>query len=112
MIYTCSKCINDHLVDIWSYSWTTDNDEQAEEAKENFQLADNEIKLIIDWVDEKHNENKLGWNNVFADLDMAIEYKGKFFSHLNDIKVFALYFNESERGYILDEFRAQSGMPQ
>lgn len=108
MIHTCSKCINDHLVNIWSYSWTTDNDEQAEEAKENFQLSNKEIDLIRTWVDKNHNEHKLGWVNVFTDLETALEYKTMFFSHLDDIKIFALYFNERERADLLDEFKPQS----
>ena len=29
---------------------------------------------------------------------------------MNDIKVFALYFNETEREYILDEYKPQPGM--
>lgn len=110
MIYTCSNCINDHLVDVWSYTWATGNDERAVEAKEIFQLSEDQIGLIRDWVDEKHNESKLGWINVFADLDAAMEYKQRFFSHLNDIKVFALYFNEAEREYILDEYKPRPGM--
>ena len=107
IIYTCSECINDNLVDAWSYNWAMGGDKQAKEAKENFQLSDSQINSIRTWVDNKHNENKLGWINVFTDLETAFEYKSNFFSHLNDIKVMALCFDESERADFLDKFRHQ-----
>ena len=108
IIYTCSDCINDNLVDAWSYSWTVDNDKQALEAKENFQLSDTQINSIRTWVDKQHNDNKLGWINVFTDVETALQYKHNFFSHLSDIKLMSLYFNETERKDILEEFKPQS----
>ncbi|MBE0538896.1 MAG: hypothetical protein IH620_04225 [Ignavibacterium sp.] len=107
LIYTCSECINDNLVETWAYSWTVNNDKQAKEAKENFQLTDTQIKSIRTWVDNKHNESKLGWINVFTELTTALEYKNNFFSHLIDIKLMALYFDEDERADILDVFKPQ-----
>jgi hypothetical protein len=109
LIYTCSDCINDNLVDIWSYSWTTNKDKPLQGVKENYKLSDNEIDTIRTWVDNKLNDNKLGWLNVFADIETVLEYKNSFFSHLNDIKILALYFDEDERTDILDEFNPQTG---
>ena len=108
IIYTCSGCFNDNLVDCWAYTWTNNNDEQAALAKENFQLSDSQIQSIRTWVDKKHTENKLGWLNVFTDLETALEYKNSFFSHINDIKIIALYFNDIERNDILNEFKPQN----
>lgn len=107
-VYTCSECFNNHLLDIWAYSWTVDNDKQATEAKENFKLTDDNISVIRTWVDTKHNENKVGWKDVFTDLESAIEYRRTFFSHLEDIKILALYFDQNETKAILDEFRPES----
>src|SRR5690606_40191688 len=69
IIYTCSECINDHILDIWSYSWTTDNNKQIEEIKKNYQFTDQKIDEIRNWVDNKFNDNKVGFLNVFFDLD-------------------------------------------
>ena len=107
-IYTCSDCINDNLVNAWSYGWTADNDKQTKEACENFKLTNSQIQSIRTWINNKHNEKKLGWKNVFTDLETALEYKNKFFSHLTDIKVMALYFDKDERTDILDEFNPQT----
>jgi len=107
-IYTCSECINDHILDIWSYSWTTDNNKQIDEIKKNYQFTDQQIIEIRNWVDKNFNENKIGFLNVFTDLETAIEYKDKFFSQLDDIKIFALYFDTKERADILEEFKPQS----
>ncbi|HPN70105.1 MAG TPA: hypothetical protein PLZ32_11315 [Saprospiraceae bacterium] len=107
-IYTCSECINDHILDVWSYSWTSDNNEQLDEIKKNYFLTDQQIDEIRNWVDNKFNDNKIGFLNVFTDLATAIEYKNRFFSRLDDIKIFALYFDTNERADILEEFKPQS----
>jgi hypothetical protein len=108
LIYACSGCVNDHILDTWSYSWTTDNNEQLREIKKNYQIIDKQIDEIRKWVDDKFNDNKIGFLNVFTDLDTALEYKNKFFAHLGDIKVFALYFDTNERVDILEEFMPKS----
>ncbi|MCC5946359.1 MAG: hypothetical protein JJT94_15615 [Bernardetiaceae bacterium] len=107
-IHTCSECINDHILDIWSYSWTTDNNKQIDEIKKNYHFTDQQIDEIRNWVDNKFNDNKIGFLNVFTDLQTAIEYKDRFFSQLDDIKIFALYFDAKERADILEEFKPQS----
>lgn len=107
-IYTCSECINDHILDIWSYSWTTANNKQIDEIKKNYQFTDQKIDEIRNWLDNKFNDNKIGFLNVFTDFETAIEYKDRFFSQLDDIKIFALYFDAKEREDILEEFKPQS----
>lgn len=108
LIYTCSECINENIVDDWSYSWTTGNNRKINEVKNKYQFSDTQIEDIRNWVDNKHNENKLGWLNMFTDLETALEYKNNFFPHIHDIKVMALYFDETERKDILQEFKPQS----
>ena len=107
-IYTCSNCINDNLVDVWSYSWTTNKEKYTEEVKNNYKFFDVQIDAIRTWIDNKFNENKLGWLSVFTDIETAQEYKNSFFTHLNDIKILALYFDEDERIDILNEFKPQT----
>ncbi len=107
-IYTCSECVNDHILDIWSYSWTTDNNNELNEIKTNYKFTDTQIDDIRIWVDNKFNDNKIGFLNVFIDLETAIEYKNKFFAKFNDIKILALYFDSNERADILEEFKPQS----
>lgn len=109
LIYTCSECINDPILDLWAYSWTNHNNKHIEEIKLNYHLSDNQIVEIRNWVDSKHNDNKIGWTNVFFELETALEYKNKFFSHLDDIKIFALYFDNNEKADILEDFKPQSG---
>ncbi len=35
IIYTCSECVNDQILDIWSFSWTTDNNKHLDEIKKD-----------------------------------------------------------------------------
>jgi hypothetical protein len=108
LIYTCSECINDNLVDSWSYSWTVGKNKYIKEVKDKYKLSNTEINTIRAWIDNKHNDNKLGWINVFTDIETALEYKNGFFSHLDDIKILALYFDEDERTVILNEFKPKA----
>lgn len=108
IIYSCSDCLNDNLVDTWSYSWTTDNDKSVKEAKEKFKLSDTQVSAIRTWVDNKHNDGRLGWINVFTDLNTVLEYRNGFFPHQDDLKVMALYFDETERADLINEFKPQS----
>lgn len=106
-VYTSSDCINDNLLDTWSYSWTNGTNKETKEAKKNLDLDDGKISEIRQWVDKKNEENKVGWVDLFTELESALEYRQKFFSHLNDIKVFAIYFDEKEAEDLMEEFKPQ-----
>ena len=106
--YTSSDCINDNLVNPWAYSWTRGNTKQTKEAKENFRLADESIAAIRTWIDKKVEDNKLGWINVFTEIESAFEYERTFFSYLDDVNLFALYFAENDTAAIIEEFKPRS----
>jgi len=108
LIYTCSECINDNILDGWSYSWTTNNNDQVAEAVKSLKISEAQIENIRKWVDNKFNDNKIGFLNVFIDLETAIEYKNKFFSHLSGVNIMAIYFDANEGADILEEFKPQS----
>ena len=108
IVYTCSDCINDNTINDWAYSWTIDNSAETEEAKDKFCLDDNKVISIRTWIEKKQEEKKIGWKNVFTDLESAIEYKQTFFSHFDEIKVIALYFDEDDTRNLLDDFKPQS----
>ncbi len=104
-VFTCSSCINDTLLDDWSYSWTTDNNKGISTIKKDFELSDEAIESIREWTDVKYDdENLIGWGDVFFDADTAKNYYTTYFSHLNDIKLFALYFDAKEAQEIINEF--------
>ena len=105
VVSTCSSCINDSLIDAWAYSWTTKNNAHIDSVKLDFQIPVNTVAEIRHWVDQKFNENKIGWPNLFVDLETAHNYKQKFFSHLKDIKTYAIYFESSKANDLLDEFK-------
>lgn len=103
-VFTCSSCINDTLLDDWSYSWTTDNNRNISAIKKGFELNDAAIQSIRTWTDTSYDEKLIGWGDVFFDADTASKYYTTSFSHLNGIKLFVLYFNEQEAQEIVTEF--------
>lgn len=105
VIYTCSNCINDNLLDNWAYSRTTGKDLQIEDIKARYQLNDENVQSIRQWSDSALNDERIGWINLFKDLSVAEEYIRKFFSHLSDLKIIGIYFSESEVPRLLSEFQ-------
>ena len=106
-VYTCSNCINNSLVDNWSYSWVNDNNNGIKDVYHKFEIDSLKLLAIRNWVDEKFDANRVGWVDVFADLETAESYKQTFFSHLNDIVIMSIYLSENERNDLLDEFKPQ-----
>lgn len=103
-VYTCSTCINDTLIENWSYSWTADNNSQINSVLKDFDLELNKISEIRSWVDKEYDHQHIGWQSVFLDLQTAKRYKQAFFSHLDEILIIGIYFNESESLKLLKEF--------
>lgn len=107
-VLTSSTCINDSLVDQWSYTWTTDNNSQVNDIKADYKIDDITIEKIRKWVDQKHNDGKLGWIDVFTETVIADEYRRTFFPHLDDLKTFAIYFDETEANAVIEEFKPKA----
>ena len=104
-IYTCSSCINDSLLEHWSYSWTTDNNGYIDKIQENYQITEDAVNSIRKWADNALDNKKVGWINVFADLSTAKEYKKTFFAHLSDIDVMAVYLSKKDSDALIKEFQ-------
>ena len=98
LIYTCSDCFNDH-VNVWEM-WVDDDEELCEK----FKLSNSQTQAIRIWVDNKFKEGKISYPNIFTNPETVLECKNKFLSHLNDIKIMALYFDKDGRADILNKF--------
>lgn len=101
-IYSASNCINKSLLDHWSYSWTTGNDDEIDSIKQTYAIDDETIQSIRQWVDKACDDKRTGWINVFRYLDTVKEYQQKFFAHLPDTKIVGTYFRETDVDAITD----------
>lgn len=106
-IHTCSTCINDSLLNSWSYSWTDKSTEEIDEAEQVLGITSDEQKEIQNWVEKKEELKEVAWINVFSDLAVAKAYRSNFFSHLPDVEILSVYFPESEANDFLEEFKPQ-----
>jgi hypothetical protein len=104
LVYTCSDCINDSLLDQWSYGWTTKKDRDIEEIKSAYTLTSEQIDSIRSWVDISFENGRIGWSNVFRELDAVQEYRQKFFENIPNLQILSLYFEEAEAEDIVKEF--------
>lgn len=106
-VFTCSTCINDGFLGFWSYSWTTGNNDTIGEIKDEFLLDDQKIQSIRTWVDHAFDDKRIGWCDLFYDLETADEYSQTFFSHIPDKQIASVYFSEQETAALFSEFKPQ-----
>ncbi|NVO29758.1 hypothetical protein [Hymenobacter lapidiphilus] len=106
-VLTCSTCINNSLFDSWSFSWATTFKRDLKKVKQDYLIDEEAINSIRLWVDSNFDgePKNVGWPNVFSTIQAAKTYHKVYFSHLRDIKLFALYFNESEATALIEEFK-------
>jgi hypothetical protein len=104
IVQSCSACINDTLLDTWAYSWTSRSRKIERDIKDTFQLTDDNIEAIRKWVDGKFEDGRIGWTDVFSDKETAKAYKQKFFSHVPEVQLMAVYLNEEDSYVLASEF--------
>jgi hypothetical protein len=101
---TCSSCINDTLIDTWAISWAGRPENQVKELREVHEISEEQQNEIQNWVDKKFEEKRIGWPQVFSDLETTKEYSDKFFSHIKERQILQILFPEDERENFLTEF--------
>lgn len=106
-VYTASDCINDSLLGDWAYSWAARR-KPSKQAKESLRLSDEHLLEIRKWVESNHQKNLVGWVNLFSTRDSVLEFKHKFFSHLDNLQAISLYFDSGEADEIIEEFKPRS----
>jgi hypothetical protein len=106
LIYTCSDCINDSLLENWSFPWAIENERVIQEEKERLEIDGYKINELKNWVAEKLKLNLIGCPNVFVTLESVLEYRQTFFPHLEDLKIIAIYFDEYEASDLVKEFES------
>jgi hypothetical protein len=105
-VFTCSSCINDHLLGNWSYSWVSDNNANIKDIYNDYQIDGIKIVGLRSWVDGKFEADDIKWGNVFSNIETAKLYKQTFFSHLKNISLIGIYFSDSEANELLEAFEA------
>lgn len=103
-LFTCSTCINNTLIDTWAISWAGSIEHQIKELREDFEISEERQNEIQNWVDKKFEEKRIGWKQVFSDLETIKEYSDNFFSHIKEKEILQILFPESEREDFLTEF--------
>ncbi len=104
IVSTCSGCINTTAFDLWALSWT--NPKLDKDEKTKLGLNDNIIKQIQEWTDERHNNGKIGFGNVFPDIEMTLEFKDLFYKNRKDIEIFSVEFSEAETTNLIEDFES------
>ncbi|NET34866.1 MAG: hypothetical protein F6K19_23055 [Cyanothece sp. SIO1E1] len=106
-VKTCSSCINDPLLDSWSLSWSNSSGYEFDQLKNEFNIDSEKLAKIRFWADQKFEEKKIGWVEVFQDLETVTEYSNSFFSHLPEKEILKLVFSEEESNSFIELFKPQ-----
>lgn len=103
-LLTCSSCINDTLINTWAISWATPIEHQIKELREIYKINEEKQIEIQHWADKKFKEKRIGWHQVFSDIETVKEYSDNFFSHVKDKEILQILFSENTRDDFITEF--------
>ncbi|TFF36888.1 hypothetical protein [Mucilaginibacter psychrotolerans] len=110
-IHTASTCINDSMLDGWSYSWAGGNNKaDITKIMSTYNISAETISELQVWVDKNLEAGKIGWPNLFSDRETLETYQNKFFFGHDDLKIVPVYFNEIETVELIDNFTPQNGI--
>lgn len=105
-VLTCSNCINDSLLDSFSRPWTI-RENDKDEVNKNFNINSETLNHIHSWTDKKDIENKIGFPELFYNIDSVREYRDRFFSHIKESMILGIYLPLSEMDNLIEEFEPQ-----
>ena len=103
-VLTCSSCINDPLFDSWTISWAEPIEHQVEVLRNELGISEQKQLEIQRWADQKFEEEKIGWLEVFQDLETVKYYSENFFSHIEEKEILMIVFPEDETEAFLKHF--------
>ncbi len=103
VVYTCSSCINDSLLDDFSRSWTRQKND-INSGETGLKIDPELIAQVHEWTNRMDAEQRIGYIDVFYDIKTAKEYKSKFFPDEDNVKLLALYLPEAEAEELIKEF--------
>jgi hypothetical protein len=69
------------------------------------ELTDKKIKSLREWVDKAFDNKRIGWPNLFRDIETLREYSDRFFPEISDKQVISIYFSMPECAELLAEFK-------
>jgi hypothetical protein len=84
IILTASTCVNDSLLDGWSYSWPDNSAPDLTKIIADYNISREKINEIRVWADENLKAGKIGWPSLFSDKETVESYRNKFFPGQRD----------------------------
>ncbi len=100
IVLTASGCINEIVLGEWAYPWDRT---PRRDSSSSFRLSKSEVDCIRRWVEEQLLSQTISWNGVFVDKQTALDCRNKFFSHIEDLTLVAIYFSESEKNEYMSD---------
>ncbi|PID90073.1 MAG: hypothetical protein CSA97_04800 [Bacteroidetes bacterium] len=108
-VYTCSSYINESYYDSWALPWTGDGEGLCEADIAHLQPDGEHLPQLQEWVDARFNEERMGWQSVFADMPTLHEYRRFFFPDSPAVAL-GVAFPEGERKALLEALKPAGEM--
>jgi len=102
-IYTCSTCINESLLSRFGRYWVN-SVESDEIARKEYNIDSGTIRQIYVWTSKMEKAKEIECGFLFYRWKTALEYRNRFFSHLNDVVILGLYLPEKQADKLITEF--------
>lgn len=110
---TASGCLVALAPDTWGIAWTGDPMESRREAAARFGINEQGLRELIVWSTAALDSGRLGWPNVFLDVETALDFRTRFLPAGTDIIVFGIALPADLRDAFLEATRPgpQEGTP-
>jgi hypothetical protein len=100
VIYSCSSCLNDNLLE----GWIMEGPELLERMRSKYGVDDSRMDAIRKWIGEKFDTRQIIWPDAFPERALATEFQSRFFPHLNNVALLSMNFDRLETNELLSEF--------
>lgn len=105
-VYSCSNCANDSLLFLFGRYWV-DNPAENETAKKRYKLTPETIQQIYAWTARMEKAKQIERGYLFYNWKVAVEYRNRFFSHLEDVILLGLYLPVEQAEKLITEMEAE-----
>lgn len=109
-IVSISQCICDVVPGIWGLSWVKDREKDIDRIMDVFEMSYAEFLKLEEWVTEKFDEGKYGWQHGFSELNFAKEFAEIFLTRVKEYWIFSIGLSQSEVKLFLEEEAPQGNI--
>lgn len=91
-LYTASSCVMNILPDTWAWDQALSR-QVRQQIKVDYNITNEKVNNIRQYTNKLIKQNEFLLPNIFANVETAIEFYSRFFSHIKNVKIISISTN-------------------